>query len=140
MRKRAQNSNKQFLIGTAAMAFAVGAVVVIFLFLCAQHMKNLPIKESYKDIYQIEFTKGFSGQPAIVYLNDSLVWDAIVPSDTTRLRIHRFKPFARRCRIHFWHRQEGWSHHSAKNERRQRFNESIGMVNQEAVGTANTAA
>ena len=90
MRKRAQYSNKQFLIGTAAMAFAVGAVVVIFLLLCAQHMKNLPIKESFKDIYQIEFAKGFSGQPAIVYLNDSLVWDAIVPSDTTCLRIHRF--------------------------------------------------
>ena len=72
------------------MAFAVGAVVVIFLFLCAQHMKNMPIKESYKDIYQIEFTKGFSGQPAIVYLNDSLIWDATIPSDTTRLRIHRF--------------------------------------------------
>lgn len=90
MRKRAQNSNKQFLIGTAAMAFAVGAVVVIFLVLCAQHMKKVPVTESFKDIYQIEFAKGFSGDSAIVFLNDSLVWEDVVPSDTTRICIHRF--------------------------------------------------
>lgn len=88
MRKRAQNSNKQFLIGTAAMAFAVGAVVVIFLLYCTRYAKQQTV--SFKDLYQIEFTKGFAGDSAIVYLNDSLVWNDIVPTDTTFLRINRF--------------------------------------------------
>lgn len=88
MRKRAQNSNKQFLIGTAAMAFAVGVVVVIFLLYCTRYAKQQPV--SFKDLYQIEFAKGFAGDSAIVYLNDSLVWNEIVPTDTTFLRINRF--------------------------------------------------
>lgn len=88
MRKRAQNSNKQFLIGTAAMAFAVSAVVVLFLLLCSRHVSKQPTL--FKDIYQIEFTKGFVQDSALVYLNDSVLWDGIIPSDTTKLRIHRF--------------------------------------------------
>ena len=87
MRKRAQNSNKQFLMGTAAMAFAVGAVVVIFLLLCSKHIYQTPVS---RDLYQIEFAKGFAGDSAIVYLNDSIIWHDIVPSDTTQIRIHRF--------------------------------------------------
>ena len=88
MRKRAQNSNRQFLMGTAAMAFAVGAVVVIFLLLCSRHVSQQPTP--LKDIYQIEFAKGFAKDSALVYLNDSLLWKDIVPSDTTKIRIHRF--------------------------------------------------
>jgi hypothetical protein len=88
MRKRAQKSNKQFLIGTATMAFAVGFIVVIFLLMCARHAKYQNV--SFKDLYQIGFAKGFVGDSAIVYLNDSLVWNDIVHSDTTQIRIHRF--------------------------------------------------
>lgn len=90
MRKRAQNANKQFLVGTASLAFAVIAVVVIFLYLCMPYIKPSMQKERVADLYQIEFTRGFAGDSAIVYLNDSLVWHDIVPSDTTRVRIHRF--------------------------------------------------
>lgn len=90
MRKRAQNSNKQFLIGTAAMAFAVIAVVIIFINLCLPYIKPDMKKEQISDLYQIEFAKGFAGDSAIVYLNDSLVWCNLVPSDTTALHIHRF--------------------------------------------------
>lgn len=90
MRKRAQNSNKQFLIGTAAMAFAVIAVVFIFIHLCLPYIKPGMKEKQPDDLYQIEFAKGFAGDSAIVYLNDSLVWNGIVPADTTTLRIHRF--------------------------------------------------
>lgn len=90
MRKRAQNSNKQFLIGTAAMAFAVMAIVVIFLLLSAPHIDFSKNAKDNKDLYQIEFAKGFIGDSAIVYLNDSLVWNDIVTSDTTFLHIYRF--------------------------------------------------
>ena len=90
MRKRAQNSNKQFLIGTAAMAFAVMAIVVIFLLLSAPHIDFSKSAKDNKDLYQIEFAKGFAGDSAIVYINDSLVWNDIVPTDTTLLRINRF--------------------------------------------------
>ena len=90
MRKRAQNSNKQFLIGTAAMAFAVMAVVIIFINLCLPYIKPGMEKKQIADLYQIEFSKGFAGDSAMVYLNDSLVWCDLVPADTTTLRIHRF--------------------------------------------------
>lgn len=69
------------------MAFAVGAIVVIFLLLCTKHPSQ---QLRYKELYQIEFAKGFTGDSAIVYLNDSLIWSNIVPSDTTRIRIRRF--------------------------------------------------
>lgn len=90
MRKRAQNSNRQFLVGTAAMAFAVGAVVVIFLLLSFRQAGQLASVQASEDIYQIEFAKGFAGDSAIVYLNDSLVWYDVVPTDTARVCIRRF--------------------------------------------------
>ncbi len=90
MRKRAQNSNKQFLIGTAAMVFAVMAIVVIFLLLSAPHIDFSKSGKNNKDLYQLEFAKGLAGDSAIVYLNDSLIWNDIVPSDTTILHINRF--------------------------------------------------
>lgn len=90
MRKRAQNSNKQFLIGTAAMAFAVMAVVGIFIYLSLPYLQKKDVAQPTIDTYQIELSKGFSGDSAIVYLNDSLLWDGFVPSDTFTLRIQRF--------------------------------------------------
>ena len=74
-------------MGTAAMAFAVGAVVVIFLLLCSKHIYQTPVS---RDLYQIEFAKGFAGDSAIVYLNASIIWHDIVPTYTTQIRIHRF--------------------------------------------------
>lgn len=90
MRKRAQNANKQFLIGTASLAIAVMAVVFIFIYLCQPYINSGAKKRLPNDLYQIEFAKGFAGDSALVYLNDSLVWCDIVPADTTTLRIYRF--------------------------------------------------
>lgn len=90
MRKRAQNSNKQFLIGTAAMAFAVIAVVVIFLFLSAPHINFSKENKKYTDTFLIGFAEGFVGDSAIIYLNDSLLWEGAVQADTICLRIDRF--------------------------------------------------
>lgn len=90
MSKKAQNANKQFLIGNATLAFAVIAVVFIFIYLCQPYINSGAKKEQPTDLYQIEFAKGFAGDSALVYLNDSLVWCDIVPADTTTLRIYRF--------------------------------------------------
>ena len=91
MRKKAQNSNKQFLIGTAAMAFAVFAVVFIFISISMD--KLTAMKEGEKasaDTFRIELAKGFAGDSAIIYLNDSLLWDGMVESDTFALCVNRF--------------------------------------------------
>lgn len=90
MRKRAQNSNKQFLIGTAAMAFAVIAVVVIFLILSAPHINFSKEDKKHTDTYLIELSQGFVGDSAVIFLNDSLLWEGAVPTDTICLRIDRF--------------------------------------------------
>lgn len=90
MRKRAQNSNKQFLIGTTAMAFAVMAVVVIFLFLSAPYITFSKVKKKHTETYHIEFAQGFIGDSAVIYLNDSLLWEGAVLTDTLCLCIDRF--------------------------------------------------
>ena len=112
MRKRAQNSNKQFLIGTAAMAFAVMAVVIIFINLCLPYIKPGMEKKQIADLYQIEFSKGFAGDSAMVYLNDSLVWCDLVHHHPAHPSLCRRKhadgkPFGQRCRFHFQHHSEG---------------------------------
>lgn len=90
MRNKASNANKQFLIGTAVMAFAVMAVVFVFICLCRPYINSEKGKGPSTDLFQIEFAKGFAGDTALVYLNDSLVWHNLVPTDTTTLRVYRF--------------------------------------------------
>lgn len=90
MVRKAQNSNKQFLWGTASLAFGVLCIVFIFVTLCYDKMKHSGEEHKFDDIYQIELVKGFAGDSAIIYINDSLLWQGVVNLDTFTLSIDRF--------------------------------------------------
>lgn len=90
MVRKAQNSNKQFLWGTASLAFGVLCIVFIFVTLCYDKMKHSGEKYKFEDTYQIELAKGFVGDSAIIYINDSLLWQGIVSPDTFTLSVNRF--------------------------------------------------
>lgn len=81
------NRNRQFLIGIAAMAFAVLFVVILFLSMCFGKMETQDTRK--KNYYQLELASSFVGQETLLYVNDSLLYDAQV-EDSTRIR---FKPF-----------------------------------------------
>ena len=53
-------------------------------------MKHSGEKHKFDDIYQIELVKGFVGDSAIIYINDSLLWQGVVNLDTLTLSIDRF--------------------------------------------------
>lgn len=81
------NRNKQFLVGIAAMAFAVLFVVILFLSMCFGKLETQDTRK--KNFYQLELADAFVGQETQIYVNDSLLYDAPV-EDSTCIR---FKPF-----------------------------------------------
>lgn len=83
MSRKAQNSNKQFLMGTAALAFAVLAIVFIFVSLSMEKLKEQEAAKTSRNICRIRLSEGIVGDSATVYLNDSLLWDGYVAADTT---------------------------------------------------------
>ncbi|MGL4851126.1 MAG: hypothetical protein ACRC3Z_00505 [Phocaeicola sp.] len=90
MAKKELNINKQFMIGNGMLAFAVFAIVIIFTYM-AFSLKRDPDKvTTYQGIYLIEFSKEWVGQEATVYLNDSLLWDEVVPSTPVQMKIKQW--------------------------------------------------
>lgn len=90
MYKKPHNPNKQFLIGTGVLAFAVICTVVLFTLLSLRMSHKSEQMVHYTDIYQIELEKGFSGDSVSIYLNDSLLLNKKIAMDTIRLQIKRF--------------------------------------------------
>lgn len=90
MHKRLHNPNKQFMIGAGILAFAVICVVVLFTLLALRmnHKSEQPV--TYNDIYQIELKNGFMGESVSIYINDNLLFNQNVDTDTLRLQIKRF--------------------------------------------------
>lgn len=80
------NHNKQFLVGVAAMSFAVLFVVIFFLSLSFEKMEEVEAK----GFYQLELAQGFVGDSTQIYVNDSLLYENVVATDTLKIT---FKPF-----------------------------------------------
>ncbi|MGL5272771.1 MAG: hypothetical protein ACRC8J_04720 [Phocaeicola sp.] len=90
MAKKELNINKQFMIGNGMLAFAVFAIVIIFTYM-AFHLKRDPNKViNYHGVYLIEFASEWAGEHATVYVNDSLLWDQVVPTTPVQLKINRW--------------------------------------------------
>lgn len=90
MVRKAQKSNKQFLLGVASLAFGVLCVVFIFITLCYDKMQSLEQERKFSDTYQIELTKGFVGDSVILCINDSMLWQGVVTVDSFALPVTRF--------------------------------------------------
>lgn len=90
MYKKPQNHNKQFMIGAAVLAFAVICIVVLFTLLALRMSQKSDQPVVYNDLYQIELEEGFAGDSISLYLNDSLLLNRRIPTDTLQLKINRF--------------------------------------------------
>lgn len=90
MPKSSLNINKQFMIGNGILAFAVIAVVVIFVYMSLKITNNKGKEKTYAEVYKIELTSGFTGDSISVYVNDSLLMNQLIQSDTIKLSVQRF--------------------------------------------------
>lgn len=90
MPKTNLNTNKQFMVGNGILAFAVIIVVVIFVYMSLKVKNDKEKEATYSEVYNIELTSGFIGDSVSVYLNDSLLLNQLIQSDTIKLSAQRF--------------------------------------------------
>ncbi|MGL4519048.1 MAG: hypothetical protein ACRCUJ_04870 [Phocaeicola sp.] len=90
MAKKELNINKQFMIGNGIMAFAVLAIVMIFTYMAFTLKRNPDKVTTYQGVYLLNFAPEWIGQHATIYLNDSLLWDQIVPQTPPQITIKQW--------------------------------------------------
>ncbi len=90
MGKNHLNTNKQFMIGNGMLAIGIIAVVIIFLYMAFRFQRKPDKVISYEGVYAIEIAKDFAGDSMAVYLNDSLLFDQIMPDANMQFEIKRF--------------------------------------------------
>ncbi len=90
MKRNHLNTNKQFLIGVSVLAFAVILVVFTFLMIDFRMNRAKQNEPVFNENYCIELRKGFVGDSIAIYMNDSLLFDNLVKTDTFKINVHRF--------------------------------------------------
>ncbi len=90
MYQKPHNPNKAFLAGSALLAIAVIFIVILFVMLSLWMGSTRKHEIVYQDCYQIELKDGFIGESVSLYLNDSLLFNETVNTDTLRFRLNRF--------------------------------------------------
>ncbi|MCD8167560.1 MAG: hypothetical protein LUE93_16595 [Bacteroides sp.] len=91
MAKSHLNINKQFMVGNGILAFAVIIVVVIFVYMSMRLQANRNETRTFVEVYEIELLSGFAGKDMSAYINDSLIYNEIIPRDSLKFTINRFE-------------------------------------------------
>lgn len=89
MRKNSLNTNKQFMVGNGLLAFAVFAVIIIFLYISFRFQRKVDKIVTYEGMYRIELSADFAGDSLSLYLNDSLLLNRIMPDAILKLEVGR---------------------------------------------------
>ncbi len=90
MKKSNLNFNKQFMIINGVLAIGVIAVIFIFLYISFTLKKEADKKETFNGVYSIEVSKEFANDSLSIYINDSLLFNRIMPDSTIQIEIKRF--------------------------------------------------
>ncbi len=77
------------MLGNGLLAFAVFAVVIIFLYMSFRLKRQLDGERHYAETYDVSLVSGFEGDSVSVYVNDSLLYSAVVGTDTITLHAPR---------------------------------------------------
>jgi len=85
------NTNKQFMIGNAILAFGIIFVVVIFIYMSFRLKRQLDTDRYYNELYTISLTKGFVGDSLSVYINDSLLISKQITEEPFVIEVTRFE-------------------------------------------------
>lgn len=89
MRRKAQQTNRNFMYGTAVLAIAVILIVVIFTGLAFDMKEEQSALSATKDTYTLSFDEGFTADSYRVYINDSLLYEGTLSSGKN-LMLNRF--------------------------------------------------
>jgi len=90
MPKTDLNTNKQFMIGNGILAFAIIIIVVVFTYISMSQSKEKGDEKSFDEIYYVELSTGFTGDSVSLLINDSLLFNKRIDSDSLRIKIKRF--------------------------------------------------
>ena len=72
------------------LVIAVFLVVIIFLYIAFKFQRDPDKTETYEGRYAIEMTKDFAGQDISVYINDSLLWNQVMPDNSLHVSVNKF--------------------------------------------------
>ena len=78
------------MVGNGLLAFAIFAVVIIFLYMSFRFQRSADKVVTYDGRYGIELTEDFAGDSISVYLNDSLLLNCVMPDACLKVEIDRF--------------------------------------------------
>ena len=84
-----KNHNKMFMIVNAVLFIAVMAVA--FSFVWWSYTWNKGNEEKYSEKFNITL-RGYQGDDIIVYLNDSMLLDRVMPDSAITLTVKKFAP------------------------------------------------
>lgn len=79
--RKAKNSNKSFLTGTALLGVAVIAIVFLFL-MQAVNLSQTKEERLRQDVFHFVVSSDFAGQDLSVWMNDSLIAPHATVGDT----------------------------------------------------------
>ena len=84
------NTNKQFMIGNGILAFAVIAVIVIFVYMSLRLQREKEGDRYFTEQYTISLVSGFEGDSISILINDSLLLNHTIDRQPYTLEVKRF--------------------------------------------------
>ena len=84
------NTNKQFMIGNGILAFAVIAVIVIFVYMSLRLQREKEGDRYFTEQYTIALVSGFEGDSISILINDSLLLNCTIDRQPYELQVKRF--------------------------------------------------
>ena len=84
------NTNKQFMIGNGILAFAVIAVIVIFVYMSLRLQREKEGDRYFTEQYTISLVSGYEGDSISILINDSLLLNHTIDRQPYTLEVKRF--------------------------------------------------
>lgn len=72
------------------LVIAVFVVVLLFLYLSFKLQLDADKVVTYEGQYVIEMTNDFAGQDLSIYVNDSLLWNQVMPDSSIQVSVNKF--------------------------------------------------
>jgi hypothetical protein len=83
--------NRSFMLMNAVLAFALFAIVLLFLYISFRFQRQANRRESFAETYQISVAPQLAGDSLSVYLNDSLLLRTTVPASGLQDTVRRWE-------------------------------------------------
>ena len=84
------NTNKQFMVGNGILAFAVIAVIVIFVYMSLRLQREKEGDRYFTEQYTIALVSGFESDSISILINDSLLLNRTIDRQPYELQVKRF--------------------------------------------------